>query len=293
MYLELPIFFALLKSYPHLRQWATPVGIILMCLSLTLASFAKTVTQLILTQGVLYALGGGFGWVTVLFYVEEWFVQKRSLAYGIIMVHISDPALFSKNLCSHMPWQAGLGLAGVVLPLIIEWLLTQYGHKTTLRACSLGIFILTAPLTFFFKPRLPSSQTSQLRKFDITFLKSRSFTILQLGNVIEALGYFLPAVYLPSYARSLGAGDFQSTLPLILINAGAFFGNLCMGAFVARWHVTTCILISTVGSTASVLLIWGLASSLAPLYVFCIIYGLSAGCWSTVSNSPSAFNTGN
>jgi MFS family permease len=86
MYIELPLFFAFLKSFPKLRLWATPVGMVIMCLSLALSSFATSVNHLILTQGVMYAIGGGFAWVPILFYVEEWFEKRRSLAYGVIMV---------------------------------------------------------------------------------------------------------------------------------------------------------------------------------------------------------------
>jgi MFS family permease len=54
-----------------------------------------------------------------------------------------------------------------------------------------------------------------------------------------------------------------------------------MGSIVDRWHVTTCILITTIGATLSAFLFWGFASHLALLLVFCFIYGLFAGCYTT------------
>lgn len=48
-----------------------------------------------------------------------------------------------------------------------------------------------------------------------------------------------------------------------------------------RWHITTCILISTIGSTLSVFLLWGFSTNLPLLLVFCIVYGLFAGSYTT------------
>ena len=54
-----------------------------------------------------------------------------------------------------------------------------------------------------------------------------------------------------------------------------------MGSLTDHLHVTTCILLSTVGAVFCVFLVWGLASSLAGVYAFCILYGLFAGSYSS------------
>lgn len=54
-----------------------------------------------------------------------------------------------------------------------------------------------------------------------------------------------------------------------------------MGSIVDKYDVTTCILLSTLGSTASIFLLWGFSTSLAPLMCFCIVYGLFAGSFSS------------
>lgn len=86
MYMGIPFIFAILKIWPWLRQWSSPAGLLLMCLSLALASFSRTVTHLIATQGVLFAIGSGFAWTPILFWISEWFVRRLALAYGIMMV---------------------------------------------------------------------------------------------------------------------------------------------------------------------------------------------------------------
>jgi MFS family permease len=149
--------------------------------------------------------------------------------------------------------------------------------------------ILSAPLLYFVKPRLPIAQSSRLRPFDFGFLKSPTFLVYQTCNVIQALGFFLPTIYLPSYARSLGASSLTSSLTVTLLNLAAVFGCIIMGRMTDRYDATTCSLISLVGSALSVFLIWGFSVTLAPLYVFCITYGIFAGSftssWPAVANA--------
>lgn len=193
----------------------------------------------------------------------------KSASTTLSLIHISN----SK--------QAGTGLSGVILPLVFQWLLNSYGYQTTLRVWALTLFIMGGPLLYFIKPRIPISSSLRPRPLNWSFLKERSFAIYQLGNTLEALGYFLPTIYLPSYARTLGASSLYASLTAILFNVGTVIGCVIMGSFVDRYHATTCILISTVGSTVAVFVLWGVAMSLAPLYVFCIAYGLFAGSFTS------------
>ncbi|KAF1913298.1 major facilitator superfamily domain-containing protein [Ampelomyces quisqualis] len=261
MYMDISIWFTVLKYFPNFRKWATPVGLIIVCLALGLGSFSTSVTHLIATQGIIYAIGGGLAWTPILFYIEEWWVRRRGFAFGVTM--------------------AGLGLSGAILPMILEWLLHLYGFRTTLRVCALSFVVLNFPIVFFFKPRLPLSQTSQSRSFDMSFWTCSNFLILQSGNIIQSLGFFLPAIYLPTFARSLGANTIESTITIILLNGAAFVGCLCMGAATDKYHVVHCLLVSAVGSAVGVFLLWGLATSLPLLYVFCAVYGAFAGCQSS------------
>lgn len=262
MYMDVAFIFPLLKAFPQLRKWATPIGLIIVCLALGLGSLATNTTHLVLTQGIFYAIGGGFAWTPILFLIEEWWVRRRGFAYGVML--------------------AGMGLSGAVLPMVLDWLLHSYGFRTTLRVSAIVFALLNFPILLFFKPRLPPSQTSQSRGFNMSFWKYPTFLILQSGNVLQGLGYFLPAIYLPSYARSLGASNLESMVTIVLLNGAAFIGCLCMGLAVDRYHVTTCVCVSAMGSTISVFLIWGMSKSLLPLYAFCLMYGAFAG-----SNSSS------
>lgn len=259
----MPFIVALCRLYPRPARHFTLLGLLLASLALALSSFCTTVPQLLATQGILFGIGGCFAYVPANLYIDEWFVARKGLAYGIL-------------------WSAG-GVGGVVFPIILESLLHKTGFQTTTRICAGILFGSAAPLAFFVRPRLPISSASQRRPTNMRFVKSRVFALHQVANVVQATGYFLPIIYLPTYARdTFGASTVLAALTIMLVNLAMTMGLVVMGSIVDRLHVTTCMLISATGAAVSVLVIWGLSTSLPVLYVFCIFYGLFAGSWASV-----------
>ncbi|KAI0407633.1 major facilitator superfamily transporter [Xylaria palmicola] len=262
MYLATPIIMGICRKFRRWARYTSLLGLFIMSLALALSSFAMTTTHLILSQGILYGLGGGIAYCPCIMYLDEWFVKKKGLAYGIM-------------------W-SGTGLAGVVLPLVLESLLGALGFRNTLRLWAGLLFVITAPLACFIKPRLPPSATSHVRPFNLWFLATPAFIVYQAANIVESMGYFLPGIYLPTYARSaLGAASLSAATTVLLVNVASVFGCVVMGWLTDRFHVTTCILFSTIGATVSVLVVWGLSSSLGLLYFFCVAYGLFAGSFTS------------
>jgi len=76
--------FPMYKFYPRLPNALKWFGLPLMSAGLVAASFSESVTHLIITQGVVYALGGSMVYYPTLVWLDEWFVQKKGLAYGIM-----------------------------------------------------------------------------------------------------------------------------------------------------------------------------------------------------------------
>ncbi|KAJ4405494.1 hypothetical protein N0V91_005234 [Didymella pomorum] len=263
MYLSSPLVFGMLAWYPTWKRPCIMIGLIIMCLSLGLSSLSMTVPHLIATQGIFYAIGGALCYSPTIGFMDEWFVKRKGLAFGTMWL------------------KAGTGLGGAIIPLLLQFLLNKYGFRTTLRIWAIVFFVSAAPLYAFLKPRLPVAQATNRRTFNLSFLKNKAFLLLQVGNILEGFGYFVPSIYLPTIAKGLGASSSVSALTLILINTATVVGCVVMGLIVDRYHVTTCILVSTLGSTLSVFLLWGFSSQLSLLLVFCFTYGLFAGCFTT------------
>ncbi|GIJ86726.1 hypothetical protein Asppvi_005619 [Aspergillus pseudoviridinutans] len=266
-YLPTPIVIAIMFAFPRARRWFSTAGFVIMCLALGLSSFSTSVTHLIMSQGVAYGIGGCLAYTPSILFLSDWFVEKKGLAFGIV-------------------W-SGSGLTGILFPLILQTLLNRYGWQTTLRACSIALFLLAAPFMTFHKPRVPIRH-SHLRQLSLRFLLDKVYLIYQLGNTMQAIGFWIPSIFLTSYARTLGASDFLASLTVTLFNLMTVFGCIFTGYFADRHHVTKCILLSSAGAVASVFLLWGLATHMATLYIFCIVYGFFAGgyssSWSALSH---------
>jgi hypothetical protein len=84
MYLLMPVYFAVLQRWPYLKRWSIWAALPVVSGSLIGASFAQSVTHLIGTQGVLFALGGNLLVTPTITYLNEWFVRRKGLAIGIM-----------------------------------------------------------------------------------------------------------------------------------------------------------------------------------------------------------------
>ena len=189
-------------------------------------------------------------------------------------------------------------MAGVIFPLVFQWALGEYGFRVTLRSLSVLLAIFIAPLVWCIKPRVPnlSRLPNAARPFDFSFLWSRTFITYQICNTVEALGFFLPAIYLPSHARSLGADGPMASLTVTLFNLSSVVGCVMMGMLVDSYSAAVCIALSSIGTVLCVFLAWGLSVSIIALYVYCILYGLFAGSfvstWPAIVRETQVANAG-
>lgn len=260
MYFMAPFISIAVQRWPRHRRHASCCGLVVTVLGLIAGSFCNSVNGLIGTQGVMYALGGLAVYFPAMALISEWFVQRRGLAFGIM-------------------W-AGTGLAGTVVPFLLQWLLDYYGYRTTLRIWAIALTLLASPCLYFIRPRLPITNANSFRPIEISFLKHAQFWIFQTGNILQSLGFFLPTLYIPSFALAIGLPSFAGPLALARFNIAFAFGAVLIGGLVDRFHVSVAILTCTIGQTISIFIFWGLASSQAMLYIFAILFGCFGGAFS-------------
>ncbi|KAI8262167.1 hypothetical protein K4K53_012342 [Colletotrichum sp. SAR 10_77] len=165
-----------------------------------------------------------------------------------------------------------------------EWFIKRKGlaYGVMWAGKSAAGVLLSAPLIYFLKPRIPLSQSTAVRRISLNFIYLPSFWMLQIGNILQSLGYFLPYTYLTTYAvQQLHVSTTIATALLVLINVTSIPGGIVMGSLGDHLRVTTVILISTIGSALAVFLFWGFSSRTALLAVFSITYGFFAGGFSS------------
>lgn len=203
----------------------------------------------------MYGLGFLTFYYPILNFVNEYWIERRGMAYGI--------------LC------ASSGVSGVAMPFVISSMLNKYGYPTTLRAISVGLAVLTGPLIPLLKGRVPpSSGASTARRTDWSCVKAPLFWVYCTSNVLQGLGYFFPSLYLPSYATSIGLSSGQGALLLALLSITQVAGQFSFG-YLSDHRVPLIVLVitSTMVSAIASLALWGLARSLTVLILFALVYG--------------------
>ena len=119
IYFVSPVAVLALQRWPYRRLLITVLGLALIVIGLISASFATCVSDLIVSQGVLYGIGGALLYNPFVFYLDEWFIARKGLAFGIL-------------------W-AGTGIGGMVVPVVMEWSLGKYGFRMTLRMWAVAV----------------------------------------------------------------------------------------------------------------------------------------------------------
>lgn len=158
--------------------------------------------------------------------------------------------------------------------------LSRFSFSVTMWAWAVIVAVLVCPFLPFVKPRIPVPVTQARRpqKISFRFLKSQTFLIFQLGNLVQSLGYFAPTLYLPTYSRQVfRESGLKTTVALTSMNAGMVVGFLLIGHLIDRWHVANVILLATSCTVFGVVVLWGVSVSLPPLCVFAVLYGTFAG----------------
>lgn len=262
MYMGNPITCMAMAKWPRFRRYCAHLGAILMVVGLLLASLANNVKLLIAFQGVVYASGCAILYPPVVLFCDDWFEKRKGLAYGVI--------------CS------GTGVAGTVTPIILSQLLKSYSLHNVFRIWALVTAVVCVPILIVVKPRVPDSMRERpSRNPDLSFLKNKAFNLYQIANIIEGLGYFVPSVYLPLFARTVGfSNDSGNPLLVSLFNGFLVFGSIFVGFLTDRRLTNFSILLTSSGAVLSVLFLWGFAVDLPVLCLFACIYGIFAGGYS-------------
>ena len=90
MYLGSPLGFMAMRRWPIVLRWGMRAGLVILVVSMIASSFATKVWQLVLTQGALYAIGASLMYYPIIIYVDEWFVRRKGLAFGVMWVSSKD-----------------------------------------------------------------------------------------------------------------------------------------------------------------------------------------------------------
>lgn len=274
--MSLPLLSTLLAG--RLSQWkrtSAVVGLILSSLGLVISASSTAVWHLIITQGILCGLGSALVYSPTTLYLDEWFIRRKSYAYGIMYA--------AKNII------------GTGTPFLTPALINRLGIHNTLRVwggITLASGLLAIPLMHSRVELSTQARSHASRRTPWKFLTHPTFYIFHIANIVFSSGYGLPQTYLPSYARQvLHLPEAEGTLMLVLFNfpgivSCVLFGMLGDGFPLFGGYTLTPFTItfmSAIGSAISAFLLWGMAarSGMVGLAFFSIVYGFFASAYSS------------
>ncbi|KAF4452586.1 hypothetical protein F53441_4605 [Fusarium austroafricanum] len=268
MYLMMPFSFFILTRYPRLRHLCGPVGLLVTTASLTASAFVNTVGALIATQGFLYSLGCGLLFSPISHYMNEWFVERKGMALGVM-------------------W-AGKSATGIAMPFVFDALLSHISLRATLLAWAGASAAMTLPTLLFIKPRIPLHTQAEVQPLSFNFLRHTSFWMMQASVVIQSLGYLMPSTYLASYASTIGLPSITGPILLALFSVASVPGGIVHGMLGDKLSATKSVTLASLGSAFPIFLLWGLSLNLANLVVFVVLYGFFAGGFSSTWSNMSS-----
>ncbi|KAF7316238.1 hypothetical protein MIND_00142400 [Mycena indigotica] len=252
--------------YPQHRRKGMWLGSLMCFGSLFGASYARTVIDLVVLQGIMYAVGGAILYLACLSFLSEWFNSKRGLANGILF--------------------AGTAAGGLVLPLALPPLIARFGTSKALRILAITIGVLLVLLLPFVRGRLPQTRTrirGPAPRGLRDWFKRREFWVFLTVNTLQAFAYFIPIVYLPTFARNLDLSQSNSALALAMLNGASVVGRLSIGYLSDKFNFWMLALATLLTASAATFVLWGvLSSSFAGLLAFGIAYGSVAGGWTSL-----------
>ncbi|CEJ91946.1 hypothetical protein VHEMI07627 [[Torrubiella] hemipterigena] len=259
-FIAAPFASPLMKRYQRWQRHMLATGWAVCAASLLVASFTSSVQGIIATQGVMYGIGFLLLYFPVIMMLNDWFVQRRGFAFSFLY--------------------AGGGVSGAGLPFLLEWLLSSAGYRTTLRIVAAVQFAALVPGMMLLKPRLPPSRDAALRRVDLKFFGKPLFWFFMLSNIFQGLGYYIPSLYLPTFATAIGLSRSIGALLLAVNNLATVVGQLGFGYLSDRYaNIHVLVFVTTFVSAVAAFCLWGLATSLAPLLIFAFLYGSFAGAY--------------
>ena len=140
--------------------------------------------------------------------MSQWFIERRGIANGVMFAGQSSPYMMDlPSSISHDHVFLGTSVGGIAIPLAFPPLLARFGIPNTLRIFAGVTFLFLAPFLPFVRGRLPEAHTAvrgPAPRHRREWWKEPSFMLLLTTNILQAFGYFVPLLWLPS--------EFFSTL---------------------------------------------------------------------------------
>ena len=193
--------------------------------------------------------------------ISRWFDSSRGKAMGIAYI--------------------GIGVGGMLVPLIANWLNQSFGWQNALMILGFGMIVIAFPMIWFIKDN-PGSRLihSGLEKEKIPFhtiLKKRNVYLLIIGSMLSIAAVSGTSQNLKLFfSFDLGYTQIQSAGIMSLVLASSIIGRLLMGWLADKLPKKYVMILIFTLVSCSIPLLYA-ASTPGVIYLFAIIFGIALG----------------
>ncbi|KAI6083083.1 MFS general substrate transporter [Hypoxylon rubiginosum] len=238
-------------------RWLLIIGTIVYIFGLMMLSLSTQYYQIILSQGIVSAVGMSAVFNSAMNSVIGWFLKKRAAALGIMV--------------------SGSSLGGVVLPIMMNHLIPQIGFPWTIRAIGFMFLALCGFACATIKSRLPPRK----KPFNILDyarpLREPAFVCVVCGGFFFFWGMFLPFNYIELQATDQGIDASIVPYLLPIINAVSIPGRIMPGFLGDRFGRFNVMIFISGLSGIITLALWVPGKSTATTVVYGAVFGFASG----------------
>lgn len=250
------------------------IGTVFMFAGFLMASFAKSLWELYLTQGLLVGLSISFSYVPATVVIPGWFLKRRAYATGI----------------SYM----GTGCGGVTYGLAVNKMIndsnsTRWALRVLCISCTCSMLVAITLL----KQRNPLPITGIRRwgpiweqfkiVFNINVAKNPTTLILGIWFGFSLFGYNLMMYTLSSYAQARGLSAHDGSSLTAIANGAQAVGRTSMGLLGDRFGRTNTTTVLCVLLTVFLFAFWIPSHTFVQLIFFCLCMGSCVGVGQVMS----------
>lgn len=299
------------QKYSLPRKTYIWIGFSLCVIGLVSSAFIDSLPGLIMMQGIVYGFGVLLVSIPELIILNTWFDKRRGLAYGIVYAGADlfgvAYTFIATQLLHHYTFRTTM-LVFAAMTLVLMGLPILFIHeRIELRPPTAPSIKSTTPLT---SPTLRRSSTissvfidqgtQKITPNDLPFSPSLNhapswpaeppakryyqrsiFYIFTLINLLQALAWYLPFIYLPSFLTAQGHSAHSGATALAIGNLAMIVGDLVFGKLSDKVHVNTLLIASTAVSALATFFLWGMGgsvkNSLPATTAFIFLYGCFGG----------------
>lgn len=241
-------------------------GSIIFSGSLAAAGFCKSLTALILTQGVLTGVGIGILNIPGTTAMIPWFPNHKSFALGIA--------------------SSGAGLGGIFWSFVTRALISKLSYQWALWVmASISAALHVIAIILIKDPpilNLQENWRAERRSYrdELGIFKDPKFVTLYIANVLSLFGYLVPFFYIPTFAQTqLGSSAFVGAVLAADMDFGMSLGRIILGYFAnSSFGTMNVIIISMAISALGQICLWlPSTDSIILLFICAFVYGFFGG----------------